>query len=617
MNRIARILLQRGLGLSAGAAALFVGLVAQYRRAMVISFVASLVAALTEGFTLAFLALALEVLGAGTMSATASRAVELGASLGLDHDGSFLLLVGCAIAMQVLHSLLTFVSDVAHASLQSNVERTARQRIFDRFMSTSYGEARSRRVGELSSYMDQVNFLGLALQRVHMISSQLLLLVVYMSLLLWFSWVATLTTIGAMLVLTFLIRRLVRRVRREAIEFKTTLVNVNSQTIEFLSGLRVIFSFGRERYAKERVGVAIDRCAQARKRGLIWQASIAPVIESISILVIGGVLVAGFAIYGSSDRAKLIELASFVLVIFRSAPRLSMLNKSWGQMTHYLTFFERASEILGAEDGKPRGDTARFDALRDRIEFSHVTLVYPGTETAAVHDLQFELRRGQMLALVGESGAGKTTIADLLLGLYRPTSGAILVDGVPLDRLDWDDWRARLGVVNQDTFLLDGTIRENIAFGKLDATDEEIEAAARVAHAHDFISQLDTGYDTRLGEQGYRLSGGQRQRLAIARAVLRDPQILILDEATSDLDSQSEALIQESMMRLRENRTVLVIAHRLSTIAAADEILVLGDGRVLERGRHHELLSENGMYANFVNLQSKLSFRAPASGDPT
>lgn len=616
MNRIAKLLLQRGLGLSSDAAGLFVGLVSQYRRAMVISFLASLIAALTEGFTLAFLAIALEVLGSGSMSSSATRAVDVGSSLGLDRDGSFLLLVGCAITMQVLHSLLSFVSDVAHASLQSNVERTARQRIFDRFMSTSYADARSRRVGELSSYMDQVNFLGLALQRVHMISSQLLLLVVYMSLLLWFSWVATLTSIVAMFLLTFLIRRLVRRVRREAIEFKTTLVNVNSQTIEFLNGLRVIFSFGREGYAKQRVGVAIERCAEARRRGLIWQASIAPVIESVSILVIGGVLIAGFSIYGSSDRAKLIELASFVLVIFRSAPRLSMLNKSWGQMTHYLTFFERASEILSAPNSKS-SETRAFEGLRERIEFSHVSLVYAGTETAAVRDLQFELKRGQMLALVGESGAGKTTIADLLLGLYEPTSGRILVDGVPLDQLNWDHWRSRLGVVNQDTFLLDGSIRENIAFGKLDATDEEIEQAARVAHAHDFITQLDSGYETRLGEQGYRLSGGQRQRLAIARAVLRDPQILILDEATSDLDSQSEALIQESMMRLRENRTVLVIAHRLSTIAAADEILVLGEGRILERGRHSDLLTSNGMYANFVNLQSKLSFRAPLAGEST
>lgn len=615
---MARLLLQRGLGLSTEAAALFVGLVSRYRRAMFVSFAASLIAALTEGFTLAFLALALEVLGSGSMSATAARAVDIGSSLGLDRDGSFLLLVGGAISMQVLHSVLVFVSDVAHASLQSNVERSARERIFDRFMSTNYGDARARRVGDLSSYMDQVNFLGLALQRVHMITSQLLLLVVYMSLLLWFSWVATLTTIGAMFILTLLIRRLVRRVRAEALEFKTTLVNVNSQTIEFLNGLRVIFSFGRENYAKQRVGIAIDRCSQARRRGLIWQASIAPVIESVSICVIGGVLIGGFALYGSSDRAKLVELASFVLVIFRSAPRLSMLNKSWGQMTHYLTFFERAAEILGKPiEPRAGGESRPFEGLRDKIEFSHVTLVYPGTETPAVNDLQFELRRGKMVALVGESGAGKTTIADLLLGLYQPTSGTILIDGVPLPSLDWDHWRSRLGVVNQDTFLLDGTIRENIAFGKLDATDEEIEAAARTAHAHDFITQLDTGYDTRLGEQGYRLSGGQRQRLAIARAVLRDPQILILDEATSDLDSQSEALIQESMMKLRENRTVLVIAHRLSTIAAADEILVLGEGRVIERGRHSELLTSNGMYANFVNLQSKLTFRAPLGGDPT
>jgi ATP-binding cassette subfamily B protein/subfamily B ATP-binding cassette protein MsbA len=281
-----------------------------------------------------------------------------------------------------------------------------------------------------------------------------------------------------------------------------------------------------------------------------------------------------------------------------------MLNKSWGLLAHYIPFFERTSEILSGQGKVFASSGAKpFTGLRDRIEFANVSLTYPNTEEPAVSDLKFELRKGQMVALVGESGAGKTTIADLLLGLYPTTKGDILVDGVPLHELDWKDWRDQLGIVSQDTFLFSGTVRENIAFGKLDATREQIEAAARAAHAHDFITQFDAGYETMLGEQGYRLSGGQRQRLAIARAILRDPQILVLDEATSDLDSQSEALIQESLLRLRSNRTVLVIAHRLSTIAAADEILVLSRGRVAERGRHADLLSNGGKYANFVNLQ--------------
>ncbi len=485
------------------------------------------------------------------------------------------------------------------------MEQSIRVRIFDRFLDFSYGEARKHKVGELSSHMDQVNFLGMALNRMHEVVAQVLMLGVYTILLFWLSWQATLISTVAMVLLSLVMRVLVRRVRSAAHGYKNSVVRVTEQAIEFLSGLRMIQTFGREDYVRKALRESIDECSNARRRGLIWHATIAPSIQAISVLVVGTILAVGFSMYGQTDKSKLVELTSFLIVIFRSAPRLSLLNKSRGLLAHYLPFFERISEIL-REDNKtfrPRG-TKKFEGLKQQIEFSDVTFTYPATESPAVQNLQFVLRRGQMTALVGESGAGKTTIADLLLGLYPVVSGNILVDGTPLRELDWDDWRNKLGVVSQDTFLLGGSIRDNIAFGRLEASQEEIEAAARAAHAHDFITQLEAGYESILGEQGYRLSGGQRQRLAIARAILRNPEILILDEATSDLDSHSEALIQESLIRLRANRTVLVIAHRLSTIVSADEILVLRDGRITERGKHTALLANGGTYAQYVNLQT-------------
>lgn len=209
-----------------------------------------------------------------------------------------------------------------------------------------------------------------------------------------------------------------------------------------------------------------------------------------------------------------------------------------------------------------------------------------------------------MLALVGESGSGKSSIADLLLRLYSPTDGQILVDGVDLQQLEWSSWRDRIGVVGQETFLFNASIRDNIAFGNLNATDSEIEEASRLAHAHEFILELPRRYETVLGDEGHGLSGGQRQRLAIARAILRDPEILILDEATSDLDSHSERLIEESLQRLSGHRTVLAIAHRISTVARADRILVLSRGRVVESGSHEELLRAGGGYAALWSLQS-------------
>jgi ATP-binding cassette subfamily B protein/subfamily B ATP-binding cassette protein MsbA len=248
--------------------------------------------------------------------------------------------------------------------------------------------------------------------------------------------------------------------------------------------------------------------------------------------------------------------------------------------------------------GKP------FVGLSNGIEFRNVFLNYLTDERAAVSGLSFFVPRGGTLALVGESGAGKSSVVDLLLGLFEPTQGEILVDGVSLKDIDGETWRRKIGVVSQDTFLFASSIRENIAFSEPEATEEAIVNAARVAHADEFISELESGYDTQLGDRGFRLSGGQRQRLAMARAFLRDPEVLILDEATSNLDSQSEYLIQRALESFGENRTVVIVAHRLSTVRGADKILVMHQGRLVEQGTHDELVERKGTYAGMWRLQA-------------
>ena len=242
--------------------------------------------------------------------------------------------------------------------------------------------------------------------------------------------------------------------------------------------------------------------------------------------------------------------------------------------------------------------------MGDRIQFESVSLSYANDSIYALKDLSFEIPRNQVTALVGESGAGKSSIIDLLLGLYQPTAGEILVDGNRLDQYCLSEWRRAIGVVSQDTFIFNASILENLRYGRPETGLDEVTAAAKAAQAHDFISLLPKGYDTVVGERGYSLSGGQRQRLALARALIKQPEILILDEATSALDSESEKLIQQALTQFQSGRTIIVVAHRLSTIVNADQILVLEKGQVIEQGTHHSLLKKYGRYARYWALQS-------------
>jgi ATP-binding cassette subfamily B protein/subfamily B ATP-binding cassette protein MsbA len=244
--------------------------------------------------------------------------------------------------------------------------------------------------------------------------------------------------------------------------------------------------------------------------------------------------------------------------------------------------------------------------VRGRITLQQVCFKYPDTDRLVLRDIDLDVLPGQVVALVGRSGAGKTTLCNLVARFYEPTSGVIRLDGVDLRQLDLSDYRTLLGIVEQDVFLFDGTIAENIAYARSDASWEDVHSAARAASADRFIEELPQAYDTIIGERGVKLSGGQRQRLAIARAVLADPRILVLDEATSNLDSESERYIQQSLQQLMQGRTSFVIAHRLSTIVHADRIVVLDAGMIVDTGTHHELLERSELYQQMVTLQTNM-----------
>jgi ATP-binding cassette subfamily B protein/subfamily B ATP-binding cassette protein MsbA len=272
---------------------------------------------------------------------------------------------------------------------------------------------------------------------------------------------------------------------------------------------------------------------------------------------------------------------------------------------------ETESQEIQRRSGHRSEDLLKLsrDQVLGRIEFQDVHFQYPETDQEVLSGIRFVAEPGQTVAIVGRSGAGKSTLCNLIARFFLPTAGSICIDQVALEKIDLDSYRQLLGIVEQDVFLFDGTIAENIAYGNRQATQAQIESAAQAAAAHEFILKSPSGYQTRIGERGFKLSGGQRQRIAIARAILADPKILILDEATSNLDSESEQAIQQSLKLLLRHRTSFVIAHRLSTIQNADKILVLDQGRIVQQGTHQELVESPGIYQQMVRLQTNNPIR--------
>lgn len=400
--------------------------------------------------------------------------------------------------------------------------------------------------------------------------------------------------------------------RRISTTVQDRLADATSVLEETVAGVRVVRSFGREPYEIERFRTAIEATfaaamKRARVRALFQPAmSLAVWAVLIGMLVIGGYLVsAGLLTPG--------DLVAFLFYAGMVAGSMGAFASLFGQVQEALGAVARVFELLDQQPAVADApDAIPLPPVQGRVEFREVSFAYQRAEngqTAPVvlRNFSLAIEPGEMVALVGPSGAGKSTIVSLIPRFYDVQAGSVLIDGYDVRRVQMRSLREQIGIVPQETLLFSGSIRDNIRYGRLEASDAEVEAAARMANAHEFICQLPEGYDTPVGERGVRLSGGQRQRIAIARAILKDPRILILDEATSSLDSESERLVQEALERLMAGRTSIVIAHRLSTVQRADRIVVVVAGEVVEAGTHRQLLARGGMYARLYELQ----FQAP------
>ena len=407
---------------------------------------------------------------------------------------------------------------------------------------------------------------------------------------------------GAPLVVYPLVR-LGQRVRRTTRRSQEALEQMSHASAEAFSGHRIVKAFGAEEREVEKFGRASNHFYRTSMKVTSALSALPPLMEFI-----GGIAFVTALWYGSesiaAQRLTTGEFFAFITALFMMygpAKKLSRVNADLQQAIsasqRIFALLETHSEVREQPGAPPLAPFAHA------VEFHDVRFAYEGTDGATLRGVSFTVGAGQMLAIVGRSGAGKTTLVNLIPRFYDVTSGAVTIDGRDIRSVTLASLRAQIGIVTQETVLFDDTIAANIAYGRPAATRVQIEAAARAAHAHEFIVGLDDGYDTLIGERGQRLSGGQRQRLAIARALLRDSPILILDEATSSLDAESEMLVQDALSTLMLNRTSFVIAHRLSTVRRADLIVVLDHGTIVESGTHDELLARGGAYAKLYELQ--------------
>ena len=576
---------------------------------MALLIVAAISAALLEGGTMGLLGLAVSVL-VGEFD-LAAELIKGRLGTGVDEflettsaSGLFLLLVGVAVVAQFAKSIFLYVSQVMEIIIAFGMKREIQRESVGQLMAMSYGQVSQYSPGELAIVIDQSDVVAEGVNGVANVVRATLMLAAYITIMLVMSVKMTAATAIVAILLWLSLNRVITTLRElgnRAVDARMTLWR---WTVEFLNAPRLLRVFNSTDFARDSINRARDEELFPERKGKIIQAAIKPAMEAITVLGAGAFLIVGYSLAGNGAQSVIPQLFVYVLVFYRLKPQISAFNDFRVKLAWMTRRFEFVGAFLRKSDKEfMRKGGLPFDGVQGQIRLESVYFRYPKTEVDVISNLSFSFDPGETVALVGPSGAGKSTVADLLLGLHKPTAGQILIAGQDLSALDQEQWRDGIGMVDQNVVLLNASVTENIRFGRVTASQEDVEQAARLAHAHEFIIALEHGYDTSIGEKGFKLSGGQRQRIALARALVRNPAILILDEATSALDSISERHIQQAIEEMRNVRTVLIIAHRLSTIAKADRIVVLDHGCLVEYGTRDELLQEAGQFAKMWNLQ--------------
>jgi len=521
-------------------------------------------------------------------------------------EQALLFVCGAIVVTFFLKNLFRYLSMFFMAPLRNGIVRDLRKQLFDQILVLPLSYFSEEKKGDLMSRMTSdvhevqwsiLNVLEAVFREPLIIAGALGLMIVISPSLTLFVFILIIFT-------AIVIGGIGKSLRKPSGDVQTRLGTLLSIIEEGLSGLRIIKGYNAERYQQDKFGYENDAYRRSLTH-LLWRKDLAsPLSEFLGILTVAVLLW-----FGSRQVfAESLEPGTFLAFIFAFynviEPSKSF-SKAFYNVQKGIAALERIETVLDARNTMSDKPNAKhIGDFNDRIEYKDVSFTYRAEEGPVLHGIDLTIEKGKVVALVGASGAGKSTLVDLLPRFYDVTEGRILLDGRDIREYRMHDLRELMGIVSQEAILFNDTVYNNIVFGLEGVTPADVERAARIAHAHDFISQTELGYQTNIGDRGNKLSGGQRQRLTIARAILKNPPILILDEATSALDSESEKLVQAALVNVMKDRTSIVIAHRLSTIQHADEIVVMRNGRILERGTHAELLTRHGEYQKLVELQA-------------
>ena len=531
---------------------------------------------------------------------TSELIADYGASTALLFIGLFL------ITATLLKTSCYFASVAIMVPMRTGIVRDIRSHVYRKIVSLPLSFFSDERKGDIIARMSgDVNEVETSITgSLEMLIKNPILLICYFGVLIYTSWQLTVFTIVVLPLMGWAMGRIGRKLKRKSLDAQNKWSETMSQLEETLGGMRIIKAFRAENKMCQRFNTGVNDFRQAAGRVAVRQSSAHPVSEFLGTCLIVLVLwYGGTLIFSDHSPIDAPTFIFYMVILYSIIQPLKDLSKASYNIPKGMASMERINKILRAENpiGEPQ-QPVHVEHLKKSIEFRDITFSYNG-QTNVLSGVNLTVRRGQTIALVGQSGSGKSTLVDLLPRFHDTTSGQILVDGTDVKCISLSDLRGLIGNVNQEAILFNDTFFNNIAFGVENATMDEVIAAAKVANAHDFIMESEQGYETMVGDRGCRLSGGQRQRISIARAILKNPDILILDEATSALDTESERLVQEALEHLMKTRTTIAIAHRLSTIRNADEICVLHEGRIVERGTHDALIALGGYYKRLNDMQ--------------